>query len=174
MIFRRITAIIKEMIIQWAMKRPVLMIGILFMVIFLMDLNRRGLLSRRKELLQATSCRAALVKLDRRIPKSWETKCKDNNMTVNIPLQLPERIAADKVKIFYYRELANYLTTIAIHSPSDNLEKTGNIHVKMESDQLLIHAYTKGEDLVKLATMTDNQFISKHLQRTVKITEKSK
>ena len=162
------------MIIQWAMKRPVLMIGILFAAIFLMDLNRRGLLSKRKELLQATSCRAALVKLDRRIPKSWKTQCKDNNMTVDIPLQLPENIAPDKVKTFYYRELANYLITIALHSPDDNLDKTGNIHVKIESDTLIIHAYTKGVDLVKLATMTDNQFISKHLERTVRIKEENK
>ena len=174
MIFKEIIAIIEEMISQWAMKKPVLIIGILFMVIFLMDLNRRGLLSKRRELLQATSCRAALVKLDRRIPKTWKTDCKGNNMEVETPLPLPKNIPPNKVKSFYYRELANYLVTIAIHSPDDNLEKTGWIHVKMEGDQLILNAYTKGEDLVKLATMTDNQFISKHLQRTVKITEKAK
>ena len=162
------------MINRWAMKKPVLMIGILFMAIFLMDLDRRGLLSKRKELLKATSCRAVLVKLDRRIPKTWKTKCQDNNMEVDIPLSLPEKVPPDKVKSFYYRELANYLVSIAIHSPSDNLEKTELIHVKVESDGLIIHAYTKGGDLVKLATMANTQFISKHLQRTVKIVEKKK
>ncbi|MCY4524549.1 MAG: hypothetical protein OXB84_07415 [Halobacteriovoraceae bacterium] len=153
------------------MKKPVLMIGILFMAIFLMDLNRRGLLSKRKELLKATSCRAALVKLDRRIPKNWKTNCKDNDMEIEIPLEIPSKLSSDKIKSYHYRKLANNLVTIAIHSPVDNLELTGKIHVKMTSDQLIINAYSKGEEIVKLASMTNTEFISKHLQKTVKITE---
>ena len=160
------------MFIKWIMKNPILITGILLMAVFLMDMDRRGLLSKRKELLQATSCRASLVKLDRRIPKDWTTDCRGDHMIVNIPLILPEKKLSSKtVKAIHYRELANHLVTIARHSPSDNLELTDSVSVTLESDALSVKARGTGKDVVKLATMKKSEFIARHLQQTVQVTE---
>ena len=74
------------MFLNKIIKRPLLPIGILMAYVVIHDLSERGIinLSKRKEILKATSCRAVLVKLNRRIPKNWNTFCKDNNLTVTI------------------------------------------------------------------------------------------
>ena len=74
------------MFLNKIIKRPLLPIGILMAYVVIHDLSERGIinLSKRKEILKATSCRAVLVKLDRRIPKNWGTFCKDNNLTVTL------------------------------------------------------------------------------------------
>jgi hypothetical protein len=159
------------------MKNPILMIGILLMTIFLFQLNQKGYFSERREKLMATSCRAALVKLNRRIPASWTTKCEGNNMAVEIPLEfkldkkLDKKTSSLKLKTFMYREMANDFVVIAKNSPSDNLERTDFVRLKMMHENLEINAITEGRFLVKLATIKNKRLLAEHLKTTVNVKE---
>jgi len=147
------------------------------MTIFLFQLNQKGYFGERREKLMATSCRASLVKLDRRIPSSWATKCEGNNMAVEIPLtfeidkKLSKKEADLKLRAFMYRELANNLVVVAKNSPSDNLERTDFVRLRMTHKKLEINALTEGRYLVKLATIKNKRLLGEHLKTTVNVKE---
>ncbi len=125
----------------------------------------------------ATSCRAALVKLNRRIPSSWATRCEGNNMAVEIPLtfkpdkKLSKKEADLRLRTFMYREMANDLVVVAKNSPSDNLERTDFIRLKMVHKKIEINALTEGRYLVKLATIKNKRLLAEHLKTTVNVKE---
>lgn len=160
------------MLLQNLMKNPVLMVGILLMSIFLMNLSREGKLFER-EALNPTSCKAVLVKLDRRIPASWKTECKGNNLniTLNKTIMPKEKDNQEMLRTLLYRELANDLMAIANNSPSDNLERTEFISIKLIHPQMEIGALTEGKFLVKFSTLRDQRLIMEHFQQTVQVQE---
>lgn len=156
-------------------KYPILAIGILMMAIFIMDLNRRGLLKRDN--LIPTSCTAVRVKLDRRIPSNWKTQCNKNNLEININYpedKISKVNSLEKLRPLLYRELANYLSLIAKNSPSDNLERTDIIVVKLKHSKLSINAVTEGKYIVKLLTIKDKKMLAEHLKVTVQVKESTK
>ena len=82
------------MILKTLMKNPVLVIGIILFSLFLHQVASKekwGIFSNKK--LIPTSCRAALVRIDKHIPANWKTECEGNNLAVFIK-ELTE--AADK------------------------------------------------------------------------------
>ncbi len=169
----------------WMMNRPILMVGILFMVIFLSNINYKKQFKERQNALEAHSCPAVLIQLNRHIPQSWKTQCDRNDMTVTITLdeKVLEKVLlkhkeskqlSEAIHAVHYRELANSLTHIAKHSPNYTLERTGNIKVLLETSKLKIGAYTHGQYLFKLPSLTDPTMIAEHLKATVQIKELSK
>ena len=152
------------------MKNPLLMIGILMMIIFLYQLKSKGYFTRTK--LIPSSCRAVLVKLDRRIPSGWDTKCEGNNLAVSIPFTSEKKLQdKTKLRVLAYRELANHLVQIAKNSPSDNLERTDIVRVRLFSNNLEINAVTEGRFIVKLATIKTPKLLKEHLKNTVQVKE---
>ncbi len=159
------------------MKNPILAIGILFMVIFLFQMNSKyDWFSSRRRKLMPSSCKAVTVKLDRRIPSSWKTKCEGNtfnNLSVNM------NMAADKsspphakaLKALLYKTLANNMILTAKNSPSDNLERTNMVRFRLNHPKMRIDALTEGRFLVKLQTLTSQQLIAEHLKVTVQVKE---
>ena len=84
---------------------------------------------------------------------------------------------SEAIHVVHYRELANSLTHIAKHSPNYTLERTGNIKVLLETSKLKIGAYTHGQYLFKLPSLTDPTMIAEHLchcpdQRTFQIADR--
>ena len=163
------------MVLKSLMKNPVLMIGILMMSIFLMKLSSDESWTSRDKL-NPTSCKAVLVKLIRRIPANWDATCKGNNLTVeiNYPELKDKPIPKDKVRTILFMELANYMKKIALSSPSDNLERTDFVTLKLHHPKLSINALTEGKFIVKLATMKNVEMIKEHLKVTVQVQEISK
>lgn len=157
-------------------KKPILPIGILITYILIHDLSERGIinLSKRKEILKATSCRAVLVKLDRRIPKNWKTSCKDNNLTITINKNLDNLKNKKNVKQYLYRELANDIIYTAKTSPNDNLERVLSVRFILKSKKMVINAITFGEDIAKFYTLKSKKLILKHLKNTVHVKEQIK
>lgn len=151
------------------------MIGVLLMSLFIMSLFRQGKLSY-KESLTPTSCRAVLVKLDRRIPASWNTECDGNNLNVVIQkdLKAKDEDDLDAIRKILYRELANDLVALASNSPSDNLERTDYVSVKMVHPKMEIGALSEGRYVVKFATLRDQRLLMEHLQQTVQVQERVK
>ncbi len=149
--------------------KPVLAIGILFMAIFLMQLESNSFLFSRKSKLKASSCRALLVKLDRLKPEGWKTSCNENNLELEIVSKLDLK-GAPREEL--YRELANHLSFIANASPSDNLERTFLVSIRLNHPRLSLSALTEGKDLVMLAKLNHPEAIAHHLRATVQTSER--
>jgi len=168
-----------------------LVIGVLMMLIFVFQAGKKfNWWESRRQKLMPSSCKAVLVKLDRRIPQNWSTYCEGssyNNLAVEInyalekeeniknkdskvtPLSKEESIK--KTRALLYREMANDLISVAKNSPEDNLEKTDIIRFKLTHPQMVINAITEGKYIVKLKTLTDKRLIAEHLKVTVQVQE---
>ena len=163
------------MILKTIMKNPVLVIGILFMAIFLMEANRRGYLGKREKLVPS-SCSAVRRKLDKHVPANWKSDCIGtdfNHLKVEVDYVLEEKtpIKDEQLKPILYREVANYLIYIAKNSPDDNLERTRQVQLLLNHKRLSINALTEGKFVVKLATLTDKALIAQHFKTTVQVQE---
>lgn len=156
------------------MKNPILMVGILMMSILLFQLSEKGFFGNKSKLIPS-SCRAVRVKLDRRIPANWKTYCEGktvNNLVVEIKSTLEKNKDLKLLKAALYRNLANDMVLIAKNSPSDNLERTDFVRLKVIHSAGEINAITQGRFLVKLATLKDLKLISEHIKTTVQVSEK--
>jgi len=155
------------------LKNPVLGVGILFMIIFVLDASRRGVFKIHNDKLKAYSCNAVLVPLDRRKPDNWNTSCNANNL--NIVIDLSKELSKIKelkmIKRAIYREMANSFTILAKASPQDNLERTDMIVIKIQSSKIHIHALSEGKFVIKFATMKHKTAILNHLKSTVTVKE---
>lgn len=166
------------MIFKWMIDNPIFMIGVILMGLFITSQVREGGIGYRDSL-TPTSCRAVLVKLDRRIPATWETLCRGNNLNVIIKKEIEPIYEDDmnqeqklnRLRQVLYRELANDLITLAKNSPEDNLERTEIVSVKLTHPQMDIGALTEGRFIVKFATLTDTNLILEHLRETVQVQE---
>ena len=158
---------------KFMMKNPILMIGILFMVLFLYSIKDKGIFSDHNQKLKATSCSATLVMLNKRVPQTWHPKCNKNNLVIIID---SKHLAAKQANIkqlrpLFYRELANNLIFISKNSPSDSLERVFMISLKMISDSFTLAAVTEGRYISRLATLKSPRFIAEHLKSTVQTQE---
>lgn len=145
------------------------------MSLLIMSLFREGRLSY-KESLTPTSCRAVLVKLERRIPASWSTQCEGNNLNIVIQKNLKAKNEKDldALRKILYRELANDLVAMATHSPADNLERTNYISLKLIHPRMEIGALSEGRYVVKFSTLRDERLLMEHLEQTVQVQERVK
>ncbi len=162
----------RAMVLKSIMKNPILAVGILMMAVFLMTLGRKeGLFNR--DALMPTSCKAVLVKLDRRIPANWSTQCDANNlaMTMNFAEPKDKPISDAELRKTLFRTLANNMKSVALNSPDDNLERTDIVSIRLIHPRLTINAITEGKYIVKLATMNDPAMIAEHLKVTVQVQE---
>lgn len=160
------------------MKNPILAIGILFAIIFLFQAGEKySWWPSRRQKLMPSSCKAVLVKLERRIPANWKSLCEGksfNNLAViiNYPVEKESKELEEKeLNRLIYRELANDMISIAKNSPSDNLERTDIVRIRFNHPQKTVNAITEGKFLVKLQTMTDKNLIAQHFQTTVQVQE---
>jgi hypothetical protein len=162
------------MIAKSLLKNPVLMIGILMMFIFLWDMNRKyGWTAKRNEKLKARSCNAVLVKVEKRIAANWKVFCEQNSLAAEIEFSFDKSKLKDQsnFKKVMYRELANNLVLLAKISPSDNLERTDYVRVRLVHKDLTINALSQGRHVAKFQTLTTPQMIAQHLQATVTVQE---
>lgn len=161
------------MAIKYMMKNPILMVGILFMAIFLLSLKNKGFFSDRNDKLKATSCSAALIMLNKRIPQTWHTKCTDNNLVVIIDTNhlASKQPNLKRLRPIFYRELANNLIFISKNSANDSLERVFMVSMKMFSDKLTLNAVTEGRYLARLGSLKSPKFIAEHLRSTVQTQE---
>lgn len=149
-------------------KKPMLTLGVL--MILTVWLGSTGYINLFNPKLRPTSCRAALVKLERTVPQNWQLSCSDNNMNV-VVRELSVKPDEKEFRAALYRQLANYLVELARNSQVDILEKVFIIHFKIEHPKLEINAITEGKYVAKLLTLSSPQFIMDHLKQTVQVKE---
>ena len=153
-------------------KKPLLTLGVLmFGSVWLGSMGYLPILKNPK--LKPTSCRAALVRLERQVPGNWKLVCDDNNLTIVVSEQ---QIKADEKELqaAMYRQMANYLVALARYSQVDILEKVFIIHMKVDHPKMEINAISEGKYVAKLATLDSPQFIMDHLKQTVQVKETRK
>ena len=142
------------------------------MSIFLMNtFMEKGLWNRDR--LNPTSCKAVLVKLNRRIPGGWTTSCDGNSLNLairHVDLK-DEPKELDMIRKIVYRELANSFVLLAVNSPSDNLERTDWVSIRYVHPKLEVGALTEGKYAVKFSTIKDKEMLKRHLQATVQVKE---
>jgi hypothetical protein len=159
---------------KYLMEKPVLAIGLIMFGLFLFQVSRGqkwGLFHNDK--LLATSCRAVLIRLEKKIPANWKAFCEGNNLAVEIKeVSIPKE--QSNLKSLMYRQLANYMTFIARSSHTDLLEKVFFIRLKLTHPKFEINAVTEGKFIVKLATLEVPEHIMTHLQSTVQVKEEMK
>ncbi|MCO4795333.1 MAG: hypothetical protein KC493_16560 [Bacteriovoracaceae bacterium] len=144
------------------------------MSIFLWDMNRKhGWMSKRNEILKARSCHAVFVKLEKRIAANWKVYCDKNSLAVEVDFALDVTKLKDKntFRMVMFRELANSLVLVAKLSPSDNLERTSYVRVRLIHKDLTINALSSGRHVSKFQTLTNPKMIAQHLQATVSVQE---
>jgi hypothetical protein len=160
------------MLLKSLMNKPILAIGILLMAIFLMNTFTDGGLWNRDRL-NPTSCKAVLVKLDRRVSGGWSTSCDGENLNLAIAHLSSKDEPTDMktVRKIVYRELANSLVFIAKNSPTDNLERTPWVSIRYVHPKLEVGALTEGKFLVKFSTIKNKEMLMNHLKATVQVKE---
>lgn len=158
------------MILKSLMKNPILVIGIILFGLFIHQVATKekwGIFSNDK--LIPTSCRAALVRINKHIPQNWKTECEGNNLAVLITEDFEG--SAEKVQMLMYRQLANHMSHIAKVSTPDILEKVMFVRLQLIHPVLTVNAVTEGQYIVKLATLEDPELIRSHLKSTVQVQE---
>jgi hypothetical protein len=122
------------------------------------------------EKLIATSCKAVIVRLEKKVPANWKVFCEGNNLAVDIEeIAIPPE--ATNLKTLMYRQLANHMTFVARNSHADILEKVYFVRFKLEHPKMVINAVTEGKFIVKLATLETPEHIIAHLKTTVQVKE---
>lgn len=153
------------------MKKPVLAIGIILFSLFLMQVSKKekwGIFHNDR--LIPTSCRAALIRIEKKIPANWEVFCEGNNLAVEIDeIGVPEK--ATNLQPLMYRQLANHMSFIARVSQADILEKVFLVRFKLTHPKLEINAITEGKFIVKLVSLDNPEHIMTHLKSTVQVKE---
>lgn len=153
------------------MQKPVLAIGLIMFGLFIYQVARDqkwGIFHNEK--LIATSCKAVIVRLEKKVPANWKVFCEGNNLAVDIEeIAIPPE--ATNLKTLMYRQLANHMTFVARNSHADILEKVYFVRFKLEHPKMVINAVTEGKFIVKLATLETPEHIMAHLKTTVQVKE---
>lgn len=160
-------------------EKPVLAIGILFMVIFLTTSG--GKLIHKffpgyRQRLSPTYCSTLIAKLNPRLPANWRAECNKNNLNVVIAYKFPNvpNLDLKTVRTISYRELANSYTFLAKNSPYGALEKTDIVSVRLESDYLKLNSISEGQFVIKLSSLTRKEMIKQHIHSTIQVQEVKK
>lgn len=145
--------------------------GVLMFGIFIAQVARKEQWSIfHNEKLNPTSCRGALIRIEKKIPANWKVFCEGNNMAVEIhEVAIPP--GATNLKTLMYRQLANHMSFIAKVSTADILEKVMFVRFKLMHPKLEINAVTEGKYIVKLVTLETAEHIMTHLKSTVQVKE---
>jgi hypothetical protein len=166
---------------QKFLKNPVLIMGILLMIVFLLDLKNRGSDSTLgwlvKENYDTYACKGAIVKLVKHTPSNWKVDCEKNNMAVLIDemnTSITNSGDRQKIKTYAYRQLANAFKSIAHHSAHEPLERVDIVRIRYTLGKLILNAVSEGKDLFKLYSIKSQDQIAGHLQTTVQVQEKWK
>lgn len=156
---------------KYFMEKPVLAIGLLMFGLFIYQVasdQKWGIFHNDK--LIATSCKAVLVRLEKKIPDNWKVFCEGNNLAVEIN-EVVVPADATNLKALMYRQLANHMSFVARSSYSDILEKVFFVRFKLTHPKMVINAVTEGKFIVKLSTLETPEHIMTHLQSTVQVKE---
>jgi hypothetical protein len=166
-------------------KKPLLGMGILMMIVFIMEMHRQGKINwfERKGL-NPTSCSAVIVPLKKKTPASWKVFCEDNNLALimdesSLSTKSSELAKNTKRKIsrlfilkkLLYNQMANHLMFVSQSSPEETLSRVLFIRLSLITPEITINALSEGKHISKLRNLSKPEFIALHLKATVQVQE---
>lgn len=160
------------MIWRKALKYPVLIIGIVLFVLYLLDPKTSEYWSKHSRRFIPSTCDALVDRTEPRADDSWSFDCPGTQLLIiKIPVEeiSEEKFPQTRVRIF--KQLANSLVVLAQISNPETMEHLQNIKMLLEHPRLKVLAKTDGNAVNKLLELKDKEKIAEHLKLTVKIKE---
>lgn len=154
------------------MKKPVLVMGIFMMGLFIYDYKSNKLGKKsifHRDAFATWACKPVVAKLEKLTPANWSYTCNQDNLKIMFDLNKDINKANEKTLI--YREMANTLIFISKNSPDENLERVPVVYLSLSGTHFKVNAITSGKEILKLKNMKTTSFIQQHLQSTVKVKE---
>lgn len=161
------------MIWSKAMKYPVLIIGIILFIIFINEeTTKKWWYQKVKRSRIPSTCDAVLDRVAPKAPKSWSLECPGTQLLViDVKFETTAKSSKEQ-RVIMYKELANNLSRLAKFSNIETLEFLKNIKLNMKHKDLEINSLTDGQAVAKFINLKRQEDILKHLQLTVKVSEK--
>lgn len=154
------------------MKKPILMMGIIMMGLFIYDYRSNRIGNKSvfyRDAFTTWACKPVVAKLEKLTPSNWTYVCNKDNL--KIMLNLSKDVQKINERAVIYREMANSLIYISKNSPEDNLERVPIIYLSITGTHYRVNAISSGKDILKLKNMQTTNFIQQHLQSVVKVKE---
>ncbi|WP_157680606.1 hypothetical protein [Bacteriovorax sp. Seq25_V] len=160
------------------MKNPILMVGILFMAIFLFQLRDKGFFSKRAESMIPTSCKSVMVRLNKYMNDAWEMKCNGNNLLIETkvdPKVIDPKLKDPKIlREKMYKALANSYASISRYSLEESLSRTNIISFRLIHPHLTLNSMSEGQHVANIKNMKEVSNLSRHFQQTIRVQEVTK
>jgi hypothetical protein len=172
------------MVIKSLVKNPLLMIGLLMCFIAINEYRDQLSFLFRNHKVLASSCRSALVQLQKNIPKKAKIQCLPSPETTQAlqqnleilqitlpPLHdLPSQSTSE-----LYRALAQNIAIYSLWGLEESLENVFKVHFLLRYPPLKLEilAVLSGKDFVYFRYLKDGQAVLKHLQEKVIVKETS-
>ena len=163
------------MFLKSIMKKPMLMIGFLFLIIVLFEMRDKGIFLSRRDKVQATSCRAVTARLEKYYHQSWDISCNQNNLIIIAPVDnkiiIKNKENKNALKKEMYKILANIYISISRYSPAENLQRTMMVSVRLTHPQLTLNSISEGRHIFNLKSMKNQNNLALHIKRTIQVQE---
>ena len=157
---------------KYMMKNPILMIGILFVIIFLFQLKKMGYLDSRRDKFKSPACAAAISPIKKKVPSYWDLDCDEGNLIIEVTIKNEAKFTGKELQVFLYKEMANTYFSLAKMSPLVFLQKVPYVKVSVISDKNQIDGLSKGAQVGQMSTLNNPEIIANHIKGTVVVKEK--
>ena len=160
------------MILRKALKYPVLIIGIVLFVLYLLDPKTSEYWSKQGRRFIPSTCDALVDRTEPKASDDWSFSCPGTQLLIlKIPVEEIDDEKFPATRIRMYKFLANSLVKLSQISNPETMEYLQNIKVILEHPRLKILAKTDGNAVNKFINMNDQEKIAEHLKLTVRIKE---
>lgn len=158
------------MIWKNAFKYPILTVGIIMFIVFLMNPKTHEYWKKHTHRFIPNTCSAVVDRVKVKAPSEWEFDCPGTQLLlINIPIE--SELKGQKLKTLMYRSIANQYTQFAKFSNPETLENLKNLKLTLSHKYLDIETKTDGQAVVELLNKKTPDAIAQHLRLTVKVKE---
>lgn len=159
------------MIWKNAFKYPVLAIGVLFFVIYLLDPKTKEFWGSKQSRFIPNTCEAILDRLRPNAPKDWDLNCPGTSrLVLKVPYAGDPKDQKNQ-RSQMYKLLANTLVSLGKMTNKETMEYMQVVEVYIMHDLFSIKSKTDGTAVVEIARKKTNEDIANHLKLTVKVKE---
>lgn len=173
------------------MKYPVLIVGIVLFGIFLSQDSTKKWWNKISRRYVPSTCDAVMDRVAKKAPSSWDMECPDTQaLVINIKFDKTAKSHTEQ-RVLMYKQLANTYSKLAHfanvrlayfdekeqkqknYNEVETLERLPLVRVNLTHPQLAIASQSDGQAIAKYLVLKREEAILKHLQLTVKVTEKT-
>lgn len=158
-----------------AMRYPMLVTGIIMFSIFILDSNTQNWWTSFQARYIPNTCRSLKDRVQSKLPKNWTIDCPGTSRLI-ISYEFDpsiDGIKKENARVLVYRDLANSLQKFSRVANPETLISLKVFEMSIVHKKLEVIAKTDGQALVKLAELTGQDEIAKHLHLTVRTSQRT-